>query len=642
MVRADVRPSGGRGARPTVSKRVVVATMLTTWLLALFFSLATYTLSDDHFGRIAPARQMARYGELPFRDFFDPGYFLTEAASASVQRLFGDNLLGEMLLVSVSVAIGAVLILVLVRRATGSVSLACVTTALAVLAFQRAYDYDKFLFYPLGLLACWRYADRRTGRDLVALAAVAVLAGMFRYDNGLFILVCGFTVLAAVHASEFAVLTKRAGMLVAACLLCVAPYVVFLQVNGGVAEALRQMATYARREGARTSIGTLPSGALSTLQVTALPPPPPDRVQIRWTPDADQERADLETRYSLHDGVGRGNPDDRTWLYEIDNATPANLRALVNEPRVADTHLIDRERLLLAPQESRRTRLWRRLPLLGTRSISWNAAGAAAITFYLFLVVSLVSVAKALSRHVERAERARVLSAAVMTLLSVAFILRDPVVARIGGVIGPPAVLAAWTWRRFTGHRRVRAVVAVCVILILAIATEWEGSVYRLQRNGGRIGRIVSEAAVTPPLTALLPKPRLAGMVDYLRRCTRPDDRVFAAWFVPELYFFSGRAFAGGMVVTFGGHWSEPVNQRRIVEKMMTESVPVVLVREGDESFSHDYPIVAEYLGAHYRLAGSSDFGGTDGGNYTVLTRIDRVADGTDAATSMPCFARSA
>jgi hypothetical protein len=116
---------------------------------------------------------------------------------------------------------------------------------------------------------------------------------------------------------------------------------------------------------------------------------------------------------------------------------------------------------------------------------------------------------------------------------------------------------------------------------------------------------------------------------------------VFAAWFVPELYFFSGRAFAGGMVVTFGGHWSEPVYQRRIVEKMMAESVPVVLVREGDESFSKDYPIVAEYLGAHYHMAGSSDFGG-DGGNYTVLTRTDRAAVGTDLATSMPCFARPA
>ena len=80
-----------------MKKGAVVATTL-VWTFALCFSLATYTFSDDHFGRISPARQIARYGELPFRDFFDPGYFLTELASAAVQRVFGDNLLGEMLL----------------------------------------------------------------------------------------------------------------------------------------------------------------------------------------------------------------------------------------------------------------------------------------------------------------------------------------------------------------------------------------------------------------------------------------------------------------------------------------------------------------------------------------------------------------
>jgi hypothetical protein len=72
---------------------------------------------------------------------------------------------------------------------------------------------------------------------------------------------------------------------------------------------------------------------------------------------------------------------------------------------------------------------------------------------------------------------------------------------------------------------------------------------------------------------------------------------------------------------------------------MKTESVPLVLLREGDESFSRGYPIVAEYLGAQYRAAGSSAFGGTDGGRYTVLTRTDRPMTGIDAATSMPCFA---
>jgi hypothetical protein len=184
----------------------------------------------------------------------------------------------------------------------------------------------------------------------------------------------------------------------------------------------------------------------------------------------------------------------------------------------------------------------------------------------------------------------------------------------------------------------MRLAVAVCALATMMIATEWRSSLSLVRRNGSLLTRL-SDATASPPSTTMLPKPRLRGLVDYLRRCTRPDDRVFAAWFVPELYFFAGRAFAGGMVETFGDHWSEPDHQQRIVEKMKAESVPLVLVREGDESFSRGYPMVAEYLGANYRTAGSSAFGGTDGGRYTVLTRTDRTMTGIDTATSMPCFA---
>ena len=58
-----------------------------------------------------------------------------------------------------------------------------------------------------------------------------------------------------------------------------------------------------------------------------------------------------------------------------------------------------------------------------------------------------------------------------MTLMAVALILRTPVVARIGGVIGPPAVLAAWTWYRCAHRRFLRGVVTVVAIATLAIAT---------------------------------------------------------------------------------------------------------------------------------------------------------------------------
>jgi hypothetical protein len=93
---------------------------------------------------------------------------------------------------------------------------------------------------------------------------------------------------------------------------------------------------------------------------------------------------------------------------------------------------------------------------------------------------------------------------------------------RIGGVIGPAVVLAAWMWYRFARSRRT-------------------ASSIDLVRRHGNLFTELAIATETPSSTALLPKPRLTGLVAYLRRCTQPSDRVFAAWFVPGLYFFSGR-----------------------------------------------------------------------------------------------------
>ena len=546
---------------------------------ASLFSLATYTFSDDHFDRISRARQIVRYGELPFRDFYDPGYFLTEFASAGFQRLFGDNLLGEMLLTSLFVAGGAVAIFLLVRRATSSLRLAALAAVVAVLAFRRPYDFDKFLFYPLGLLMAWCYADSRRTRDLIVVAMVAVLAAMFRYDNGLFVAASALTVIAALHIRDVELLSRRVGLFVGACVVCTLPLLLFLQFNGGVGEAIDQVTTYARREGARTGILTLPSGPVTDFQVSWLPPP--------------------------------------------------------------------------QGPESWRRQFRRHVPF-GTASVSWSAAGASVIVYYLIVAVAVgaaVTVLRTPGRD-PHVERARVLSAVVMTLLTVIFVMRAPVIARLGGAIGPPAVLAAWMWYRSAAlprapsrglprprfRRLTRTVAAACVLVTVAIATEWRPNVLLIRRNGNLWSRLVV-AAETPAATALLPKPRLSGLVEYLRRCTQPEDRVFAAWFVPELYYFAGRAFAGGMVATFGDHWSEPDRQRRTVDKMKTESVPVVLVREGDESFSRGYPIVADYLSAHYQPAGATAFGATDGGRYAVLTHRKRVAAGTDPATSMPCFA---
>ena len=638
MVRADVRPSCD-GARQPVSRRAAALIAVAVWGLGFVFTLATYTFSDDHFGRISPARQIARYGELPFRDYFDPGYVLTELASAGVQRVFGDNLLGEMLLTSSFVAGGAVAILMLVRRATGSTLLAISTAGVALLSSPRPYDYDKFLFYPLGLLVCWRYADAPTLRRLLVIAATVAVGGMFRYDNGLFVAICALVVIVLAHVREGAVLLRRAAGFAVACAVCAAPYLLFLELNGGLRDALDQTVTYARREGERTRIAQLPPIVWSELRFTRLPPPPPNRVQVRWASEVD--RTALEEQYTLHNGVQRGDAADHTWLYEIRDVRTENLRALVNDPRVADTHLVDRRAFRLVPQERRLTRLRRQIPVIGLFTLSLSVSTAAAFVYYAFLAVSIATVWMVLRspRASDRLLRPHIIAGAVMTLLVAIIVLREPVAARFAGAIGPAAVLAAWLWHRGAGHRVARALVTSAVVMVLAVAADLTATWSRFLNNARRMDAVLADAtAAVPPLT-LLPNPAERGLVEYVRRCTRPEDRVLALWFEPELYFFSRRGFGGGMVVTFGDHWSEPDHQRRII-RWMEQRPPMVFLRNARHADLEDhYPLVAAHLSDRFRTAGESTLGDFDGNVYTLLVPRDRPSGGMDESFSMPCFA---
>jgi hypothetical protein len=601
------------------------------WATAWLVTLATYPFTNDHFGRISAARQIARYGELPFRDFLDPGYVLTELASAGVQLLFGDNLLGEMLWTSSLIATGAVLLFALTRRVAPSRLSAIVIGVLILLAQPRQYDADKFLFYPLGIFLCWHYADRPGITRLWMLAGCAVIAGMFRYDNGLFILASGLVTVAAVHFRDARILSQRAALLIAASATCAVPYLLFLQLNGGIANAAEQMLTYARREGGRTRLTGLPSPVPSELRVIYHP----DHVQVRWASSADAEQSGLEQRYTLHNGVGKGGADARTWLYEIDDISRDNLRRLISDPHVIDTHLIDRSTVTLVREESRWIRLYRQIPVIGKWSVTWTSEDAANSLYWLFLLMPVFAVATVCRGSAS--DRPYVLGAATIAVCVAGLILREPLAARMSGAAGPTIVLGASLWRHV--HRRWPArIVATAAVITVAVVTAWSTTLRWLVEDIPILPNTLAQAAMSPPSPMLLPAHSVSSAIDYVRRCTRPDDRVFAGWFVPELYFFSQRAFAGGMVVAFGHHWSESAAQQRIIEKLASESVPLVILPNDNGDFQETYVELTAYFRSHYRSVGATTFGPSESPSYIVLTLNDRVPTSTDPISSLPCF----
>lgn len=634
------------------------------WVAALGFCLRTLTLLDDHYGRISPGRQILAFGELPFRDYLDPGYFLTEFSSAAVQWLFGQNLIGELLLDSVFIATGCLLVCLATRRLTGSLPAALVAGTLALLALPRAYDYDKVFFYPLGMLMAWRWLEKPRFGRLVALAVTLTSASLYRFDNGIFL---GLATCAGLIAGNLrnprACLTRVAALVIVTSVLS-STALLFVQTHGGLATAIDQMRIYGAREFDRTRITAAPRLNVGT-RVLALSPPPPSRnaVWVRWSPAvaAVDERRRLAAQLGLSDEHPVGAPERRTWQYVLPDASVDRIRRLVNDPMVDDTDGIDRANLVLSHPEPRLLRLQRMSPLLRIAVIpdAWTFENAQSVMFYLFMLLPLIA-AEVLAwrwRTEDEVQRGCIVMVVALCVLLNLFILRDPIGARVGGMAGPMVVVAIWLFVHLQiAVRRRRpsrltlvggATLFACVLLVLlwslGSTAEWSRQLAEPASAPFALKARLNQFAMAPPDLGLLPSGRTTGLVQYVRACTRPADRVFATWFVPQLFYFSQRGFGGAMSATFGQHWSEPRFQELSIAALEAQPTPLVLVRvAGEEQFRHDYPMLDAYFQRRYRVAGETDFGDADAGpgGYRVLVRNDRSAVSTDRTTGLPCFGR--
>ena len=211
----------------------------------------------------------------------------------------------------------------------------------------RAYDYDKVLLYPLGLFLCWRYIDRPGPRNLVWLGVGVAVAGLFRYDNGIFIGGAAAVGLIVLHAGDWRLLSRRLGLLVATSICAAAPFLLWIQWQSGLADAVDQMWTYAMREGARTRIEARPAFALGDLVVID-PRQPAGVIQVTWNPAVGlPARRTLAERYQLRDEVPEGPRESRTWSYSLADPSPGN-RSSPDERSVRRAHAVDRSRVRLA------------------------------------------------------------------------------------------------------------------------------------------------------------------------------------------------------------------------------------------------------------------------------------------------------
>ena len=235
--------------RPSVLSALLAALFL---FVAVFRFLALKNgFPNDHFLHLAGAQQLLA-GDWPTRDFQDPGLPMMYVVSAMGELLLGQTLFAEAVVVAVAFGVAAVLTGLAVHELTRSTLLAVVAPLLEVAIFPRTYGYPKVLLYAAGFLLFQRYVSQPGTKRLVAMALAVAVAFLFRHDHGLYLAIGALlTALLAPVASEGRVDVRAALTLALAMALLMTPYLLYVQIHGGVALYLRTGMEFSAREAGR-------------------------------------------------------------------------------------------------------------------------------------------------------------------------------------------------------------------------------------------------------------------------------------------------------------------------------------------------------------------------------------------------------
>lgn len=261
--------------------------------------------------------------------------------------------------------------------------------------------------------------------------------------------------------------------------------------------------------------------------------------------------------------------------------------------------------------------------------------------FYLFHLLPVLVVA---------APDRRMIPVAILAIAANVTMLRDPLQARLPDVSVPACVLAAWLISRsgrLQGFARVaaRALIGVAAVIALIGVTVVGRPLEQLNRSGlllspRRWPSIARERVVelqAPFASRQLPSQYIEDMapfLEYVRRCTNPEQRLFVAGEAAEIYVYTRRLFAGGQPMLRKGFFGTVADQQRLVRTLRDQDVPLVIVlSEGDAAL---YPIVMEEVNARYEEVAAIPIEGQ--GTAMIRVRNGLQPRRVDAATGLPCF----
>jgi hypothetical protein len=319
-----------------------------------------------------------------------------------------------------------------------------------------------------------------------------------------------------------------------------------------------------------------------------------------------------------------------------------------------------RTNLELTRRESRRTDLeWPTFEASPGSAWSFfdSEVNATAALYYLCLALPVVAFLASLGRaRVPGLDdgRSRALLWCLMLYAALlnAFLLRGNLSARFGDLGTPIAVIAAWLLS--LPARGVTRAAAAALLIPVALAVNTTGSVWQeLATTGFRVSPVdvwhrAAEVADglrgMPPPADATPEERtrtrrsMPTVIDYLRACTRPTDRLLTLADAPEVAVFAGRAFAAGQPTFRAGFYTLDEDEALMLARMARQSIPVVLTKDQQDYDQHvepDFRSIHAYVAARYVPVG--ELPALTGGPMRVLVRRDVLRSEPFADTGIPC-----
>ncbi len=225
-----------------------------TWTVAIVIGFAAFgfrlidvrDLSNDHYMHLAWAQQVL-LGEVPGRDFVDPGLPGMYALSAIVQWL-SPGPFSEAALSCALLGVAAALTCVVAADLTGSLLFGVLAAILEILLYPRLYSYPKILVPAVALLLIQQYVKRPSRREIVRMALWADIAVLLRHDLGIYAAAGTGVALVWMQWGQPRQIVRALGEFAVAVTSLMIPYMVFVQWAEGLPQHVHQALEFAKGE----------------------------------------------------------------------------------------------------------------------------------------------------------------------------------------------------------------------------------------------------------------------------------------------------------------------------------------------------------------------------------------------------------